>query len=463
MTVFRGEEVLGYKPGEIPPEIGWWFSQIHPDDRVEAQQKTRKAIETGKDGLIGYRIRRKQGDYISVHDTAKMVKDEHGKAIRIIGGLRDVTERKRAEEALNRLNSELEQKVEERTKQVTTERERFFNMLENMPVMVCLITADYKIPYANRMFREKFGEAKGRYCYDYVGCVNAPCKQCQSLIPLQTGKPHHWVAIFPDGSVIDVHDFPFTDVDGTKMILEADIDITERVNLQKQLQEKERLATIGQTAGMVGHDIRNPLQAMMSDVYLLKEELTTMPQCKTKAGVVESLDSIEHNIVYVNKIVSDLQDYTRVLQPHITTVNLADTIRSILTTVPESIETQVLVKPTIVINTDETYLRRILTNLVVNAVQAMPNGGNLTIQANKEKAKLIISVQDTGMGIPEDVRPNLFKPLYTTKSKGQGLGLAVVQRLVVEGLKGKVHFETKIGKGTQFIVELPASSRCSNR
>ena len=80
------------------------------------------------------------------------------------------------------------------------------------------------------------------------------------------------------------------------------------------------------------------------------------------------------------------------------------------------------------VDTDDTYLRRILTNLVANGVQAMPNGGTLTIQALKGKDHLTICVEDTGEGIPEAIKPKMFKPLYTTKSKGQGLGLAVVQR-----------------------------------
>ena len=217
VTIYRGEEVIGYNAGEIPLSNDWWTNQIHQQDRVDVLRKTDSAIVQGKDILIEYRVKRKQGDYIIVHDTAKMVKDEKGNVIRIVGGVRDVTKRRNAEEALSRLKSELEHKVEERTKQLAIERERFFNMLENMPVMVCLITADYKVPYANRLFREKFGEAKGRCCYEYVGCVNAPCKHCESFTPLQTGKPHHWTVNFSDGTVVDAYDFPFTDVDGTPM------------------------------------------------------------------------------------------------------------------------------------------------------------------------------------------------------------------------------------------------------
>ena len=84
----------------------------------------------------------------------------------------------------------------------------------------------------------------------------------------------------------------------------------------------------------------------------------------------------------------------------------------------------------------------------------MPNGGKLTIKVLSNKDRTIISVKDTGVGIPEEAKPNLFKPLFTTKSKGQGLGLAVVKRLT-EALGGTVTFESQEGKGAKFIIELP--------
>jgi signal transduction histidine kinase len=84
----------------------------------------------------------------------------------------------------------------------------------------------------------------------------------------------------------------------------------------------------------------------------------------------------------------------------------------------------------------------------------MPQGGDLTIEAKKQDNKVMFSVNDTGVGITEEAKPNLFKPLFTTKSKGQGLGLAVVKRLV-EALGGTIYFESQVGKGTKFTIELP--------
>jgi len=95
-----------------------------------------------------------------------------------------------------------------------------------------------------------------------------------------------------------------------------------------------------------------------------------------------------------------------------------------------------------------------LTNLTLNGLQAMPNGGELSVYAFLRAKKVSIAVSDTGVGIPEDVKEKIFKPLFTTKSKGQGFGLAVVKKLV-EALSGNISFETIPEKGTTFILEIP--------
>jgi signal transduction histidine kinase len=103
---------------------------------------------------------------------------------------------------------------------------------------------------------------------------------------------------------------------------------------------------------------------------------------------------------------------------------------------------------------DSTFINRILYNLVNNAVQAMSKGGELTIHAYKEANDYLLTVKDTGVGIPENVRGKLFTPMFTTKAKGQGFGLAVVKRMT-EALGGTVAFESQEGKGTTFTIRLP--------
>ena len=117
------------------------------------------------------------------------------------------------------------------------ERRRLFDVLETLPAMICLLTPDYHVAFANRSFREKFGEAEGRHCYDYCFGFSQPCDFCESYKVLRTGEPHHWEIRTPDGkSVIDAYDFPFTDVDGSPLILKMDLDITDRRRAEEGLR-----------------------------------------------------------------------------------------------------------------------------------------------------------------------------------------------------------------------------------
>jgi signal transduction histidine kinase len=287
---------------------------------------------------------------------------------------------------------------------------------------------------------------------------------------LKTGQPHHWEVEGPDGSIIEAHDYPFTDIDGSKLVLEMDIDVTARkraeaqaVESARKLKDAERLAAIGATAGMVGHDIRNPLQAIISDLYLARTELASCPENEAKNSAIESLVEIEKNIDYINKIVQDLQDYARPLNPKAQETDVKAVFNQILTKngIPKNIKVDVKVEDKAEkIIADPDYVKRIAANLTLNAVQAMPNGGKLTIRVytDKQNDDVLITVKDTGVGIPEDIKPKLFTPMMTTKSKGQGFGLAVVKRMT-EGLGGTVTFESQEGKGTKFTVRFPQETR----
>jgi PAS domain S-box-containing protein len=224
----------------------------------------------------------------------------------------------------------------------------------------------------------------------------------------------------------------------------------------RELSNSERLAAIGQTAGMVGHDIRNPLQAIAGELYLAKEELEAMPDSESKRYLQESISGIEQNLFYIDKIVADLQDFTKPLNPNKEKVTIDKVIEEALLVVaiPSNLAVNLDTEHCEPFYADMQMLKRILVNLIQNAVQAMPDGGTLKIQATCQNSQVHISVQDTGEGIPEEAKGKLFTPLFTTKSKGQGLGLAVVKRLI-EAQNGTVTYKTQKGKGTTFTIQLP--------
>ncbi len=230
-------------------------------------------------------------------------------------------------------------------------------------------------------------------------------------------------------------------------------------DMTAKLKDQERMAAIGQTAGMVGHDLRNPLQSIIGEVYLAQEELRQLPDSVQKSSLQESIQMIADQISYMDKIVSDLQTFVKPVEVHKGIIPLKEFISAVLaqTDLRKNIKTRLQMENDfLTANADPLLLKRVLINLVTNAVQAMPNGGNLTVRVQpKNGRKVEIIVEDTGVGIPEEIRPKIFTPLFTTKAKGQGFGLAVCKR-VIEAQGGTIDFESQVNKGTKFILNLPA-------
>ena len=238
-------------------------------------------------------------------------------------------------------------------------------------------------------------------------------------------------------------------------------DVTERKRVEEQLVRSERLAAIGETVMMVGHDLRNPLQVMVNSLALWDEIHNSMPSdCRDfadKRGVDRLLERIERQLEYMNKIISDLQDYARPVKPEPISTDLLSFVKETISTIqiPENIQVSVeSAKDVGHILLDPALMKRVFTNLITNAIQAMPNGGTLTVGMSTDEDSASIAVKDTGIGIPDDSLPRLFQPLFTTKSKGQGLGLPVCKRLV-EAHGGSITVKSKVGIGTVFTVNLP--------
>ena len=378
-------------------------------------------------------------------------------------------------EELQSLNEELKN----RNQSLKLTNDDLRNVLKNIDLTVLIVNSDLKVrrftPYAQEIFKIKPSDV-GRSITDFQLGLSA--EELEKAIRKVTTKLEvvSQEVSGGQGRFYEMHIQPYLTeeqkVDGAVLSL---IDITDRKkweneqkrrteNLEqmvgeqaKKLIDAERLAAIGVTAGMVGHDIRNPLQAITSDVYLANSDLSSLPQTKEKDGIKESLESIETNVEYINKIVQDLQDYSRPLPIFMVETDLDKLCSEVIIrkSIPENIEYSCKVEQDArKLVADPAMLKRALSNLVINAVQAMPNGGKIDVRAYRELNDVVISVGDNGVGIPEEVREKLFTPLFTTKSKGQGLGLAVVKRLT-ESLGGTVTFESQEGKGTIFTVRLP--------
>ncbi|MBE3116740.1 PAS domain S-box protein [Candidatus Bathyarchaeota archaeon] len=457
------------------------FRAINEFTRRNVEDSVARVIEKGMiDGLTNHTILvRKNGTEVAIDHSEAPIRGKDGKTTGVVLVFRDITERKKLEKEAHRLLGAVQQ-----------ERDKISSLLNSINDEVWFADTEKRYTLANPSAIKEFkldSSAQSINVENLVANLEVyrpdgsprPVEEAPPLRALkgEIVKNQEEIIRTPASGELryrQVSSAPVRDSEGNIIGSVSVVrDITEFKQLQnrlqehagdleklveertKQLKDSERLAAIGQTAGMVGHDIRNPLQAISGDLYLIREELRSMPKSEGKQAMEESVEAIEENTAYINKIVNDLQDYTRPLKPNIVEVNIKDLINStlIVANIPENIKTETI-QENLSLKVDPIYLRRALTNLTTNAVQAMPNGGKLTIKVLSNKDRTIISVKDTGVGIPEEAKPNLFKPLFTTKSKGQGLGLAVVKRLT-EALGGTVTFESQEGKGAKFIIELP--------
>jgi signal transduction histidine kinase len=224
---------------------------------------------------------------------------------------------------------------------------------------------------------------------------------------------------------------------------------------QGKLLDAQRLAAIGEAAAMVGHDLRNPLQVITYALYFAEKRVADSPD----DDFHETVGTIKEQVKYMNKIVSDLQDYARPLKPKLVETRVPELIAETLSTlsIPETIQVTLSsddAVDSLKLMTDPLMLKRVFINLITNAMQAMPNGGQLTIRVNATDENAVIRIQDTGVGIPDEQKSKLFQPLFTTKAKGQGLGLTVCKRLI-EANEGHITFTSTLGVGSTFTITLP--------
>jgi len=240
------EKLNGIKVSDVLRDPGTVHRQIPPEyfeKLIESEARSAREL-SDFDMETPMRLPYGQVKWMRLHSRPRRLPD--GRTV-WDGVQTDVTEFKRAEEILR--ETELSLKVAEA---VESERQRLFDVLETLPVMICLLTLDHHIAFANRSFREKFGESEGRHCYERCFGSNQPCEFCESYKVLETGQPCNWEVTTPEGSVIDVYSFPFTDVDGSPMILKMDIDVTERKQAEEKLRDsEEKYRNIVETANEI--------------------------------------------------------------------------------------------------------------------------------------------------------------------------------------------------------------------
>lgn len=232
----------------------------------------------------------------------------------------------------------------------------------------------------------------------------------------------------------------------------------ELLEAQEQLIRSEKLAAIGQLASGVGHELRNPLGAIKNAVFYVRRRISKTDFPATEPRVMEFLDIMDEEVNSANKVITDLLGFSRVAKPTAYPTSLAgimeDTLRH--SPLPKNIKLKRGIDnnlPMVVVDADQ--IRQVFSNIIVNAQQAMTNGGKLSIKAKADGNFVSVEFADNGCGISPIVIKKIFDPLFTTKAKGIGLGLSVCKS-ILERHGGDILVESREGRGTTFTISLPA-------
>ena len=229
----------------------------------------------------------------------------------------------------------------------------------------------------------------------------------------------------------------------------------ELEQVQEKLIRAERLAAVGEMASGVGHELRNPLNVIRNCAYLLK-----MTLAEKDAEAIKTVAVLDKQVDIANKIITDLLDFTRITPPSPVRVDLKILINECLSwiTVPSRITVKANLNGSTPVKTDPEQISRVFANIISNAIQAMNTGGELTIETGEDAGFIWIRFRDTGCGIAAANLEKIFEPLFTTKHKGIGLGLAISKRLVEEN-GGRIEVASREGEGATFTVRLPLEKR----
>jgi len=366
--------------------------------------------------------------------TNTPLKRKDGTVIGVLSMVQDITEQRETYEKL--VESE----------------ERYRSLVEHASAPICTIDLKGRFTYVNEAFAELVGyssqELLGRPFGDFLSPEDrSKLLSLFSNIMSLERQPRtvEFQIISRDGRVLHLMSKPTRLVIRGKTVgFQAIItDLTE----QKRA-EAERMKAIEHTAQSIAHDIRNPLQAISLATDMLRDASETERRAL--------LDLINKDIAYADRIIRNLTDFTQLPQPDLrsTNVNILLKETAARIAIPDNVKLNTNFGDIPQILLDMVQLNRAFTNLILNAVQAMPNGGELTISTSKAGDFIEVKVKDTGVGIPRKDMEKLFSPFFTTKAKGTGLGL-LTTKAIVEAHGGTITVESEEGKGTTITVRLP--------
>jgi PAS domain S-box-containing protein len=441
------------------------FDAIHPQDRERVRAAFEQQVQEGKGYNEEYRIVWPDGSIRWVQDRSFQIRNELGEVYRVGGISTDITERKQAEEERERLLSQIQEQAQ-----------RVQQIVDTVPEGVLLLSIDGQIVLANPVAEENLDALAG------VGVGN-PLTHLgdRPLAELLVSPPQGlWHEVTLEDRVFEViarsigeaveanHAFG-----GWVLVIR---DVTHEREIGRRVQQQERLAAVGQLAAGIAHDFNN----ILATVILYAQMTARMEGLSDH--VRERMEIVNQQAHHATNLIRQILDFSRQSMLERQSLDLLpllkEHVKLLERTLPENVEMALdygreeSAVP-LIVNADPTRMRQVITNLVVNARDAMPEGGKLHIRLERITIEpdespplpemtagkwVQVTVSDTGTGIPPEVLPRIFEPFFTTKAPlGTGLGLSQVHGIVGQH-EGYIAVKTRVGKGTAFSIYLPALS-----
>ncbi len=453
------QKALGYSPEELQASSS--FEQIHPDDRDRVKQAAEDARRSGIGKTLEYRLRHKNGTWLVLESTSSVIRNANGHPEKLVIVNRDITERKRAEEALRQSEA------------------GFRSVVEDAPYGIYRSSPSGRFLQVNPAFQKMLGYDLEEELLrkDLASDIFRHTGEYQRLAELLTGTEEakdvelEWKR--QDGTPITVRcsGRSINDENGAPAYFEVFAeDVTEKRVLERQLRMAQKMEAIGRLSGGIAHDFNNILGVIIGYSRVLGKALSTNTALREHALEIEKAGQRAASLT------KQLLAFSRqqVLTPAVLNLNtLASDMEKMLPRLlGEDIEVSLALDPELGnVKADQSQIEQVIMNLAVNARDAMPMGGKLKIQTgnveldqaytwnhpgSKVGSYVMLTVTDTGTGMDAGTLTHIFEPFFTTKErgKGTGLGLATVYGVVKQS-NGYIWVDSAPGKGTSFQIYLP--------